>query len=114
MASRPPVTLAVIMQRGSKMELAAVLRMRAVDHEAKPLYPAPRVAVEQHGPHGLAVDRRDLLAPAQIRNRGIPMLCRGPVGDAAAGAAAVEPPNQARPPRRAATDAAEHAQRAVC
>src|SRR5437870_3960358 len=78
--ARAAVALADIMQLGSKIELAGILRVRAVDHEAKRLHPAPRLAVEQHGPHGLAVDGRDLLALAQIRNRGVAMLCRGPVG----------------------------------
>src|SRR5262249_57231367 len=105
------VALTHVMELGGQIELARVLRVRAVDQEAESLHPPSCGAVEQHGPHGLAVHRSHLLALAQIGDRCVPILAARAVSNAAAGAATVEPEHETRPLRRAAMDRGEHAQR---
>src|SRR5450759_5998743 len=72
-----------------------ILPMTAVDDVNKGADALPRLVLQPHRPHDLAVDRRDLLARAQVSHRCGAMLLRDPERDAAAGAAAVEAEHEA-------------------
>src|SRR5450759_864902 len=72
-----------------------ILPMTAVDDVNKGADALPRLVLQPYRPHYLAVDRRDLLARAQVGDRRGAMLLRDPERDAAAGAAAVEAEHEA-------------------
>ena len=83
-------------------EAAGVLRVAAVDRVAERLDPPVRLALEPDPANELAVNRRGLLAAAQIGERGGALLRRDAIGDAAAGAAEIKAEHEAGPLRRAA------------
>src|SRR5262245_28912506 len=90
-----------------------ILRMSAIDRIAQRIDSPFRLAVQCYAAQQLAVHRRGLLAVAQIFQRRGPLLRRDPVGDAAAGAAEIEPEHEAGPFRRAAMIERIDAQRTV-
>ncbi|MDA9455816.1 hypothetical protein XI00_16525 [Bradyrhizobium sp. CCBAU 21359] len=94
-------------------EAAGILHMAAVDDIGERGDALARIVLQPHRAHHLAIDRGDLLARPQIRDDLGAVLFSDTEGDAAAGAAAVEPEHQARLLRRAAMDEGIDAERPV-
>ena len=107
------VALAHDVQLPVMREAAGVLRVAAVDRVAERLDPPLRLAREPDAAHQLPIHRRGLLALAQIGERGGALLRRDAIGDAAAGAAEIEPEHEAGPLRRAAMVERIDAERAM-
>src|SRR5262249_8693520 len=63
------VTLTHVMELLLEREPPGILRMAAIDHVAERAHRALGLALEPHAPFTLAVNRGDLLALAQIRDR---------------------------------------------
>src|SRR5262245_31351185 len=84
------VALADVMQLLLQRQPAGVLRMAAVDRVADRVDPTLWISLEPDAPHRLAIDRRDLLAPPQIGQRGGALGRRDAVRDTAAGAALID------------------------
>ena len=87
----PAMALPDVMQLRIEVELARVLRVRAVDDVANCAHPAPGIVLELHRTERLAVHGRDLLAFAQIGDGRVSIAGEHAVCDAATGAAAIEP-----------------------
>src|SRR5215831_21100611 len=107
------VALPHMMQTLRQRQPAGILHVAAIDDVAHRPHTAPGTLFELDLPHRFDIDRRDLLARAQIaQGRG---ACRGgdPIGDAAAHSAAIKPEHEAGPLGRAAMDKGEHAERTV-
>ena len=92
---------------------AGVLHMAAVDDIGERGDAFTRFVLQPHRAHHLAIDRGHLLARPQIGDHVGTVLFSDAEGDAAAGAAAVEPQHQARLLRRAAMHEGIDAERAV-
>src|SRR5262245_64589635 len=90
------------MQLLLERETAGVLHVSAVDHVAERRHPPLRLLLQPDRADALAVDRRHLLAGAQIGDGARAFGRRHAIGDAAAGAAPIEPEHEARPLRRPA------------
>ncbi|MGY3470873.1 hypothetical protein ACVW0I_007744 [Bradyrhizobium sp. LM6.11] len=73
-----------------------ILHVAAVDDIGERGDALPRVVLQPHRAHDFAIDRRHLLARAQIGDHIDAVLRGNTEGDAAAGAAAVEPKHQTR------------------
>jgi len=87
--------------------------MAAIDQEDEGCDVARRRPCERNATRGFKVNGGYLFAFAQIRDGGTAIRCRHPVGDAAAGAAAVETEHEARLFRSAAMNERIHTQGAV-
>src|SRR5471030_1282212 len=101
------------MELFGKGEAAGILLMAAVHHVAERLHILFRVVIEPYPSPSLAIDHGDLLAPAQIVDRGRALGLSHPIGDAAAIAAAVKAEYQPGSLRRAAVDEGVDAERPV-
>ena len=89
--ARLAVALPHVMQALRKGQPAGILHMAAVDDVADRRHPLPGFVLELDLAHGLDIDARDLLAPAQIIDGLFACRRRHPIGDAPAHAAAIEP-----------------------
>ena len=107
------MALADVAQLLLERQPPGILHMAAIDHVSQRADALPRLVVEPHRAHHLAIDGGDLFALAQIGDGVVAMLRRDPERDAAAGAAAIEPEHQAGLFRRAAMDEGVDAERAV-
>src|ERR1019366_802723 len=87
--------------------------MAAIDHVGQRADALPRLVLQPHRPHYLAVDAGDLFALAQVGERGGAALLRDPKRDAAAGAAAVEAEHEAGLFRRSPMHEGVDAERAM-
>src|SRR6516225_852029 len=81
-----------------------ILHMAAIDHIGKRADALPRIVLEPHRAHHLAIDGGHLLARTQIGDRLPAVFCGHAERDAAADAAAIEPEHQSRFFRRTAMD----------
>ena len=105
------VALAHMVQLLLEREPAGILHVSAVDHVAERRHPRLWLALDPDRAHAFEVDRRHLLARAQISD-GARALGRGhAIGDAATGPAVIEAEHQARPLRRPAVDEGIDAER---
>ena len=96
--------LAHVMQLLLEREPPGILCVSSIHHVAERRHPPLRLALEPDRAHAFAVDRRHLLARAQIGDGVATLLRRHAIGDAAAGPAAVEAEHQTRPLGRPAMD----------
>jgi hypothetical protein len=96
-----------------KVETAGILGVAAVDQEDERRYVARWRRCKRDPPQGFKVNGGRLFALAQIRDGGRAILCGDPIGNAAAGAATVEPKYEAGLLGGAAVDEGIHAQRPV-
>src|SRR5262249_58361458 len=96
-----------------KIGPARILRMTPIDHIDECAHAPLRLAGNEHVPPGLTVDHGDLLARAEISDGRGPRRAADPIGDAAAGATAVEAEHETGLFRRAAMDEGIDAQRPV-
>ncbi len=107
------VALPHMMQAFGERQAAGILDVASIDDVAQRPDAMPRLVLKLDLPHGFEIDRRDLLAAAQIGD-GLGALGGGDaIGDAAAHAAAIEPEHQAGPLRRTAMDEGIDAKRPV-
>jgi len=111
--ARLPVPLLHVTELLRQRQPPGILHVPAVDHVDQRADPLPRLVLQPHRPHHLAIHRGDLLARAQIGDRIGAVLRRDPERDAAAGAAAVEAEHEARLFRRAAMHEGVDAERAM-
>ena len=111
--TRAAMTLPDMMHALRKRQPPGILHMAAIDDEAQRPHLPPRFLLELDPPHRFQIDRRHLLARAQIGDGLLARRGGDPKGDAAAHSAAVEPQHQAGPLRRAAMDKRIDAQRPV-
>lgn len=93
-------------------EAPGILTMHAIYDEAKSL-DAGSIVDKLHRLHDVAVNERDLFARLEVTPRFIRARRRHAEGDATAGAARIEPENEARLLRRAAMDMAVDAEGTV-
>src|SRR5215475_7503530 len=100
--ARAPMTLSDEMHLRIKIEPARILRMTPIDHIDECAHAPLRLAGNEHVPPGLTVDHGDLLARAEISDGRGPRRAADPIGDAAAGATAVEAEHETGLFRRAA------------
>ena len=107
------MTLTYEVDLALQIQAPGILGMAAINQVNKGSYVARRRCGERDAAHGFEVDGGDLFAFAQIRHGGLAVGCRHPVGDAAAGAAAVEAEHQAGFFRGAAMDEGVDAKRPV-
>lgn len=92
-----------------KIKASSILRVAAIDQEYKRHHVALRFGGERNATQGFEVDGGYLFAFAQIRDGGLALRRRYPIGDAATGAATVEAKNEAWFFRSAAVDKGVHA-----
>src|SRR5262249_52282338 len=91
------MTLTHMMQLRIDRQPPGILRMSTVDHIAQRGYPLVRPMLQHDGANDFPIYRCHLLALAQIGDRARALCGAHTVGDAAAGAAAVEPKHETRP-----------------
>jgi hypothetical protein len=103
------MTLAHKMDLMLNVEAPGILGMAAVDQEDQRRNITLRRRGKRDSTHGFEIHGGDLFAFAQVRDGGVAVGCRHPVGDAAAGAAAVEAKYEAGLFRRAAVNEGIHA-----
>src|SRR5260221_6748141 len=107
------VALLHVTQLLRQRQPSGILHMAAIDHIGQRADALPRLVFQPHRARDLAIDRGDLLAFAQIGDGRVAVLLGDPEGDAAAGAAAIEPEHEARLFRCSAVDERVNAERAV-
>src|SRR5262249_62434462 len=110
---RSTMPLAYQMDLMLKIEAPGILGVAAIDHEDQRHYIVRRRRCEGDPTQGFEVNGSYLLALAQICDGDIAVRCRHAVGDAAAGAAAVEAKHEAGLLRCAAMNEGIDAQRPV-
>jgi len=98
------MTLAYEMDLMLKGEASGILGMAAVDQEDQRRHITLRRRRKRDSTHGFEIHGGDLLAFAQVRDGGVAVGRRHPVGDAAARAAAVEAKHEAGLFRRTAVN----------
>ena len=105
--------LAYQMDLALEIKASGILGVAAIDQEHHRHYIARWCRCERDPTQGFEVDGGHLLAFAQIRDGGIAVRRRHPIGDAAAGAAAVEAEHKAGLFRGAAMNEGVDTQRPV-
>jgi hypothetical protein len=111
--ARDPVTLPHMVQLLVEREPSRILRVAAIDQVAQRRHSLPGLPAQPDRADRLAVNRRNLLALAQIRDGLRTLGGAYPIGNSAAGSSPVEPQDKARPFSRSAMDKGVDAERAV-